>query len=282
MVGPVDLVDWLPDGLGELDGEPVVLGGGITNHNFRVRLGGEDFVLRVPGRETAVLGIDRACEAEATALAARLGIGPEVVAHTGALITRFIEGRVMTPEDLRARVPEVARALRRLHDCGERLTATFDVIAIAPEYAAAARDRGVAVPAAYEPALERATAIQAALRGPEHAPVPCHNDLLAANFIHDGTTLRIVDWEYAGMGDRYFDLGNFAVNNGLEPGQEEELLAAYWDEPATAPRLEAVRGMRFLSDLREAMWGVVQSAVSSLDFDFEAYATTHFERLDAR
>ena len=38
--------------------------------------------------------------------------------------------------------------------------------------------------------------------------------------------------------------------------------------------------MRFMSDFREAMWGVVQQALSDLDFDFRGYAEEHFERLE--
>ena len=102
-----------------------------------------------------------------------------------------------------------------------------------------------------------------------------------ANFLFDGTRLRIVDWEYAGMGDRYFDLGNLSVNNGFADGDDQRLLAAYWGEPCTARRFAALRLMRIMSDFREAMWGVVQSSVSELDFDFPAYAAKHFERLGA-
>ena len=82
------------------------------------------------------------------------------------------------------------------------------------------------------------------------------------------------------MGDRYFDLGNFAVNNELDGDGEASLLEAYFGEPPDARRLDDLRLMRFMSDFREAMWGVVQSAVSELDFDFEDYAATHFARLE--
>jgi thiamine kinase-like enzyme len=109
--------------------------------------------------------------------------------------------------------------------------------------------------------------------------VPCHNDLLAANFLNDGTRIHIVDWEYAGMGDRYFDLGNYAVNNELDEDRERALLEAYFGEPADARRYASLRLMRFMSDFREAMWGVVQTGISELDFDFEGYAAKHFGRL---
>ena len=111
--------------------------------------------------------------------------------------------------------------------------------------------------------------------------MPCHNDLLAANFLHDGERIVIVDWEYAGMGDRFFDLGNFAVNNELDDAGEERLLEAYFGDPPSDRRRAALKLYRFMSDVREAMWGVVQTSVSDLDFDFDGYARKHFERLGA-
>ena len=111
--------------------------------------------------------------------------------------------------------------------------------------------------------------------------MPCHNDLLTANFLHDGERVRIVDWEYAGVGDRYFDLGNLSVNNGLEEADDERLLEAYWEEPCTPRRFAALRLMRIMSDFREGMWGVVQTAISALDFDFVAYGDEHLSRVAA-
>ena len=114
---------------------------------------------------------------------------------------------------------------------------------------------------------------------PEHQPRPCHDDLLAANFLQGRDRVVIVDWEYAGMGDPFFDLGNFAVNNELDDADAERLLEAYFGEPSTPRRVAALGLFRFMSDFREAMWGVVQSTVSELDFDFPEYADKHFRRL---
>ena len=108
---------------------------------------------------------------------------------------------------------------------------------------------------------------------------PCHNDLLNANFIDDGTRIRIVDWEYAGMGDPFFDLGNFSINHELTPDEDTELLAAYDGGAVRSARLARLTLMRTDSDFREAMWGVLQQGISSLDVDFVAYAGEHFERL---
>src|SRR5207245_2168492 len=109
--------------------------------------------------------------------------------------------------------------------------------------------------------------------------VPCHNDLLNANFLDDGE-IRIVDWEYAGMGDRFFDLANFSVNHEFNIEDDRRLLGAYFGEVREAD-LAALRLMRFMSDFREAMWGVLQGGISDLDFDFKGYAAKHFARMEA-
>ena len=153
----------------------------------------------------------------------------------------------------------------------------FDSFRVVETYRQTALDRGGSVPEAFDRAHEIAARIEA--RRATDAPVPCHNDLLNANFLDDGERLCIVDWEYAGMGDRFFDLANFSINHELDATQSEALLAAYFGEVRRAD-VEALELMRFMSDFREAMWGVVQSAVSELDFDFDAYATEHFERLE--
>jgi thiamine kinase-like enzyme len=261
----------------ELAIEP--LGGGITNHNFRVQAGDETFVLRIGGRETHLLGIDRGHEEQATRVAAAAGVGPEVcrfLPDEACLVTRFIRGRPVPVEEMRSprNIARVAAALRRIHD-GPPVPGEFDAHRVVTSYRDTAAARGGEPPADYDEMLTVARRI-AALRGPQPA-VPCHNDLLNANFLDDGE-IRIVDWEYAGMGDRFFDLANFAVNHELDTDGERGLLEAYFGE-ARAADLDALHAMRFMSDFREAMWGVVQGAVSELDFDFAGYAAEHFARM---
>jgi thiamine kinase-like enzyme len=257
-----------------------VLGGGITNHNLKVEVGSEQFVLRVAGKDTGLLGIDRRVELAATEAAAAAGIGPEVVAFVepeGWLVTRFVDGVIpplerMSEPDLLERV---AAALRAFHD-GPPIPGAFDSFRVVETYRDTALERGGRVPDDFDWASELAGRIEA--KRSADAAVPCHNDLLNANFLDDGERLRIVDWEYAGMGDRFFDLANFSINHELDEAASANLLAAYFGE-ARAEDARALALMRFMSDFREAMWGVVQSAVSELDFDFVAYASEHFERL---
>src|SRR5919199_6557189 len=142
------------------------LGGGITNRNFKVSVGGEDFVLRIGGKDTRLLGIDRRAEVAAALAAARAGVGPDVVRFVepeGYLVTRFVEGRPVEPVELR-RPPllgEVAAALRKVHG-GEWLPARFDSFRVVETYAATARELGVPLPTAYDRAQELAGRIERA------------------------------------------------------------------------------------------------------------------------
>jgi len=272
--------------LGPRDGTVVQLEGGITNRNFRVNFGGHDYVVRLPGKRTALLGIDREAECIANKAAAELGIAPKVAAllsEPSALVTAFVSGREMKADELREpeTIAEVAHNLRQLHDSGTELPTGFDSFRLVEEYAETGRANGSEPPDGYDAALEVAHSIEKAVRDqPGHEPVPAHNDLLPANFLRDGNRMQLIDWEYAGMGDRWFDLGNFAVNNELGDDEEAQLLEAYFGEPADAQRRATLKLFRFMSDFREGMWGVVQAGVSELDFDFRDYAQKHFDRLE--
>jgi thiamine kinase-like enzyme len=272
--------------LGSLEGEPEVLSGGITNRNVKVRLGGRDVVLRLCGKDTEVLSIDRATEVEATRNAHAAGVAPEVLGWLDdppCLVTAFIPGSPVSAERLREpeALAQVAAALRGVH-AGPPLSRRFPTFTLAEDYARTARERGGGPrPDDHALMLELSNRIGATLEGrPGHEPVPCHNDLLTANFIDDGERIRIVDWEYAGMGDVFFDLANFSVNNGLGPDERRFLLESYCGV-VRADDERALELMIFMSDFREAMWGVVQGAVSELDFDFAGYTDEHFERLQA-
>jgi len=256
------------------------LGGGITNQNFLVEVDGERAVVRIAGKDTELLGIDRRSEAAAARMAFDAGVGPEVIAFVEpekSLVTRFIEGSPVPPERMRepGQIHRAAAALRRVHG-GPPIPGRFDSHRVVETYRDTAAAHGVRVPDDYAWAKGVADRIEAA-RG-RQPPVPCHNDLLNANFIDDGTDLRIVDWEYGGMGDRFFDLANFSINHELAADDDRALLRSYFDTPGDG-EAAALRVMRFMSDFREAMWGVVQQGISALDVDFVAYAGQHFERL---
>jgi len=258
------------------------LGGGLTNRNYRIDTGGQSYVLRVAGKGTTLLGIDRACEVACSRAAAALGVGPEVIAYLPeheAMVRRFVPGRVLTVEEVRQPnvLKRVVETLRCYHS-GPPGEGSFSPFATVRSYGALARERDVRFPESLERALERLSKIEQYLQSGD-PPCPCHNDLLSANFIDDGTAVRIIDWEYGGMGDRFFDLGNLAVNNEFDEAHERALLAFYFGE-VKPDHLRRLRLMRLASDMREAMWGFLQAAISTLDIDYPGYGRKHLERFN--
>jgi thiamine kinase-like enzyme len=277
-----DIVHDLEPALGPAQGSPAPLEGGITNRNYRVRMGGEEYVLRLHGKDTGLLGISREAEALASSAAAELGIAPELAASfPGGMVTRYVPCETLSAQAVAERAEELAVALRRFHGAAVRLPASFWVPDLLADYARTLAARGGDPSPALGEAEGLAVRIVAAIGDVERRP--CHNDLLPGNVIWDTHTRRlmIVDWEYAGMGDPWFDLGNLAVNNDFGEADEERLLRAYTGSAPSQAQRARLKLMRLMSDIREAAWGAVQSRVSDLDFDFAGYAERHFERLRA-
>ena len=261
------------------------LTGGITNKNYKVTVDGESFVLRLGGNETQFLGIDRKNEYECGLLASKVGIAPEPTAYLepeGYILARFISGKGIPIEEIgqEKNITRVVQAIKAYHALNF-FPGFFSPFRVAEEYAKTARSFNVKLPDKIDWYLEKAREIEAAMYGREPlAPRPCHNDLLNGNFIDDGTRIRILDWEYAGMGDIFFDLGNFAIQHDFNDEQDEILLKAYFGQPSDSQRAHQ-KLMKIMSDLREAMWSQVQMGVSKLDFDYTGYGKKYFDRFEA-
>jgi thiamine kinase-like enzyme len=265
------------------DREPILtpITSGITNANVKVELDGEAFVVRLPGADTELLGIDRHAELGATRAAAAAGVAPEVVDFVkGCLVTRFVAGEAIREEDLQREeiLAKVVRSVRAIHR-SPPIPSTFPVFRTVERYRDLAAERGVAIPDAYERAREKGARIEAALAVSPAPATTCHNDLLNANFLLDGDHVWIVDYEYAGVGDPFFDLGNLSINNGLTAEAQETLLRLYAGDVRETHRAR-LGLMRVMSDFREAMWGVLQQGISTLDVDYVGYADKHFRRLE--
>jgi thiamine kinase-like enzyme len=257
------------------------LDGGITNSNFRVDVGGESFALRIAGAGTEMLGINREYEHAANLAAGKLGIAPEVIyviQPEGYLVTRFIVARPFPPEEITQpeNICRVMDVVRKIHSM-PKIPGFFSVFRTVEEYAEIAQRYKVVFPEKFNWLIERMNEAEAALMTTPEPLRPCHNDLLNANFLIDDH-IYILDWEYAGMGDIYFDLANFSDHHELTDEQDQWLLECYFGE--TTPRHTAhLKIMKVMSDFREAMWAMVQIGISQLDFDYRGYANTFFDRV---
>jgi thiamine kinase-like enzyme len=260
------------------------LGGGLTNRNYRVTTTddgpGGDYVVRVSSNESGLLAIDRARERHNTAVAHEAGVGAAVVEalpDDGVLVVEFLTGRTLTAADVRdpAVLPRLADAVRTLH-AGPAFDGVFDMRETRRRYLDIVRSNGFRLPDGYvehAPAVERLEAVLTATAEPL---VPCNNDLLAANFIDDGTVVRIIDYEYSGMNEASFELGNMASESALDVGETAALVAAYWrrEDPALLARALA---WSLLARYGWTLWASIQDSVSTIDFDFWAWGLEKYD-----
>ncbi len=262
---------------------PIERLGGLTN---RVYLLG-DVVLRIPGDGTAAY-IDRAAEAVMASVAADAGVAPALLfadPASGLMATQLVPDAItMTPDRFRAQdgaVRRAAHALRRLHISGATFPVTFDLFAMIDNYLALLAPKDVALPEGYHAVLAQTGTIRGALARAPVPNVPCHCDPLCENFLDTGSRMWIVDWEYAGMNDPMWDLGDLSVEAGLSDAQDAALLAAYFDGPAHPRDHGRMVIYKAMCDLLWTLWGLIQLADGNPADDFRAYADTRFARCKA-
>ncbi len=256
--------------------------GGLTNRVYSVRAGGDTLVLRVPGEGTEAY-IDREVEAVNARAAAAAGVAPEVL-HAdparGLMLTRHVAGRTMTPELFRepGAPARAAAAFRQLHRSGVRFDFRFELFAMIEEYLKVLAELKATLPEGYHAAVAEAEAVRAALDAQPAELAPCHCDPLCENFLDTGERMWIVDWEYSGMNDPLWDLGDLSVEGEFGAEQDEEMLAAYFGGAPTAAERGRVVAYKAMCDLLWTLWGLIQHANGNPADDFWAYATNRFER----
>lgn len=276
-----EVVTRLPQWQAATDISVSPLEGGITNRNYRVDAGGKSYVLRIPGANAELLGINREYEYRTQTIAGEIGLAPEVVAFIEPeeyLVTRFIEGRPIPAEEIREpkNLARIAALLNEIHSMPS-IPGVFSPFMVVRSYAKIAREHNVTFPEKFDWLISQMEDAEAAMQNTSRIQRPCHNDLLNGNFLL-GNKLYVLDWEYAGMGDVFFDLANFSNNHELSEDEDRFLLDCYFGT-VSAQALAHLKIMKIMSDFREAMWGLVQVGISDLDFDFLGYANKHFYRL---
>ena len=278
-----------PDDLGRVRGlaclEGVVelsaLPGGITNRNYKAITPRGTFVIRVSDEDSSLLAIDRAHEHRNSLAAAYAGAGAPVVDYihgAGILVVGFLEGRTWTEDDVRtpANLPRIAEACRLLHS-GPRFACDFNMFDIQARYLEICRERGFRLPPRYEEFLPVVRRMQSAMSIRSEATVPCNNDLLARNFIDDGTRVWIIDYEYSGNNEASFELANVWSESTLPLDMLEPLIAAYWGSPDPA-KVARARLWGLMSQYGWTLWASIQDAISPIEFDFWDWGMEKYER----
>lgn len=279
----LDHIAALAERMPELAGVVPERMGGLTNRVYRLG----DLVLRLPGMGTEDY-IDREAEAVSARAAAAAGVSPEVIhadPASGIMVTRFIDGtQTMSPQAFRSRKGSPARAgriLAQLHRSGAVFPARFELFAMIDDYLGHLAGKDVALPQGYHQVLDEAQAVRAALAARPLPLLPCHCDPLCENFLDTGDRMWVVDWEYCGMNDPMWDLGDLSVEAGFDAGQDAEMLHAYFNGPPSAADHGRMVIYKAMCDLLWTLWGLLQLANQNPADDFRAYADTRFARCRA-
>lgn len=261
--------------------------GGLTNLVHRVDVGGRSVIVRIPGEGTEEY-IDREVEAHNARAAARAGVSPEVLLaepETGLMVSRTVEGIVtMTPAEFAKRDGAAARAgsaLAKLHNSGETFEFRFELFAMIADYLKVLSTRDVELPEGYHEIVAASEPVKQALARHPGQLAPCHCDPLSENFLDDGQTMWIVDWEYSGMNDPLWDVGDLSVEAEMTAAQDAEMMRAYFGRQPTASETGRMVIYKAMCDLLWTLWGLIQHADGNTAEDFWAYSVNRFERCKA-
>jgi thiamine kinase-like enzyme len=287
--GPEEAIARIDDWKGK-DVRYEELGGGITNHNYIVWVdggppNGAKYVLRVPGQGTDMF-IDRDVERDCMIQADKVGVGPRVayqIDPEGSLVIDFVEGEIMHPDTIAGhpeRIRQVVETVKIFHERAvfKNRIALFDMLR---KYTKIARDINAPMPPELESLLLEMDVIEKATAVRPPADVACHNDLLSENFIVDANgKMWVIDWEYGGMTDPYFDLGDFCVEHPLSDDEERSIITRYCGA-FREDRYARMMLHKIVADLWWSIWAWIQVRLSKIDFDFYEYGMGRVARLRA-
>jgi len=254
---------------------------GLTNENYIVRAGDERYVVRIPGQSTELLAVDRENERHNAEAAATTGVSPRILEYVpewSVMVLEFIDGETMSGERLRS--PEmpasVAASLRRLH-AGPRFRKDFDMFRLVEYYLRITADQAVTIPKGFRDRLETVAEVERVVAVNALPTVPCHNDLLAENYIDDGRQLWIIDFEYSGNNDPCFELGDTAQECEYDDELRAALCEAYFGKPDPV-QLARMRLHALMADVGWTLWAAIQARISAIDYDFWGWAEERWGR----
>ena len=256
---------------------------GLTNVNHLVALGGDRYVLRMPGQGTNEY-INRVDEEVAARSAAAAGVNAEVIyfdSTDGLMVTRFVDGAAtMNAEQFRdlGAVERAGRAFRQLHTTATPFATDFRLFPMIDDYKTLLASKGAVLPDGYNDIQNQAEVVRSALETAPVALAPCHCDPLCENFLDTGDRMFIIDYEYAGNNDPMWDLGDLSVEGLFVDEQDDALLRAYFGHEPPADQRGRMVAYKALCDLLWTLWGVIQHVNGNPADDFWAYAVGRFER----
>ncbi|MBI3360846.1 MAG: phosphotransferase family protein [Chloroflexi bacterium] len=261
------------------------LSGGLTNTNYRVEVDGTPYVVRIPGASTELLAVHRKNEYHNTQAAAQAGVTPKIAHYLhdeNVMALEFIHGETMSIARLQGpgMPTRMAESLRKLH-AGPRFLLDFNMFRLTEYYLKVADEHAVRIPDRFRDRMPAVYRVEEALARHPLPTVPCHNDLLAENYIDNGKMLWLIDFEYSGNNDPTFELGNTCQEQQFDEPRLVEMCAAYFGSPQ-ADKLARMKLNMIMSDVGWTLWAAIQAKISAIDYDFWGWAVERWARAEAK
>ena len=258
------------------------LEGGITNLNFLVSDSGSKSVVRL-GSDIPEHLVYRSNEIIVSEAAYQIGVSPKLIYNEpGVLVLEFIESKTLEPKTVRENLNKIVPIIRKIHDeipnklSGQpQIFWVFYVIKYYSNYLLNNNSSHISlIPSLLKKAekLEKLSSPREIVFG--------HNDLLAANFLDDGSKIWVVDWEYGGFNDPLFDIGGLSSNNDLDENLESEVLEMYFKEKPSKDLIIKYNAMKTASLLRETMWSMVSEITSKIEFNYAEYTSDNLKKFE--
>jgi thiamine kinase-like enzyme len=257
------------------------LSGGLTNSNYKVKVDGTAYFVRVPGESTELLAIDRDNEYHNTKAAAEAGVAPRVLYYLPeqcVMVLEFLDGQTMSMDALNApgMPTRMAKAIRQLHS-GPRFLSDFNMFRLTEYYLGLCQERSIRIPDGYLERMPIVEGIEKAMSVHPLETVPCNNDLLAENYLDDGKQLWLIDYEYSGNNDPTFELGNTCQEMQFSEDQINEVCAGYFGS-VSSDKIARMKLNMIMSDVGWGLWAAIQAEISTIDFDFWGWAIERWGR----
>ena len=258
------------------------LEGGITNLNFLVSDSGSKSVVRL-GSDIPEHLVYRSNEIIVSEAAYQIGVSPKLIYNEpGVLVLEFIESKTLEPKTVRENLNKIVPIIRKIHDeIPNKLSGQpqiFWVFYVLMYYSNYLLNNNCSHISLIPSLLKKAEKLEK-LSSPREI-VFGHNDLLAANFLDDGSKIWVVDWEYGGFNDPLFDIGGLSSNNDLDENLENEVLEMYFKEKPSKDLIIKYNAMKTASLLRETMWSMVSEITSKIEFNYAEYTSDNLKKFE--
>jgi thiamine kinase-like enzyme len=275
----------------DIDVRITPLSGGITNKLYRIQSDKGDYTVRIYGDKTELF-INRDYEAQAIREMAKIGVGSKMIKYMpeiGVTIVEFVgDSIVLTNEHFldKALYPKIVDPIRKIHQSGVKLGNIFNPKVEVKKMFAILTDLDAHYPE-FDIAgtIERLEKLTNIINIPESEYTACHNDLLADNFILINEDARhkyeapmyIIDWEYAGMAPKYYDIADMFQEILVPRESEKQIVEEYSSGGEFERNLYNIDLFKPFPDIYWFLWSLIQLNISKIEFDYYNYGKIKYE-----